>query len=300
MRSGWPEKSWPEKSTALRSRNASQGDFYATSSPARRQDDDAQRDIPAGGGERRLNGVGQAAAARYLHPHDEDGADVVPAEQLRELFAVVHGVELRTADHGDAPGKIAAVELRAGKRRAVRGNDKVRALQIGCRRAQQPDLHGPVLQGGRRAVLRGCGGRGEAHGLRAGAAARRVLRRLGGLHGGLVIGRGLALHKADGIGRAGGQAVAEPVAEMLTGQRCLAVHHGDGALVAGLRAQAAARAAFFINFNDPSDHGCYPPICVTFGWLSAVRQWPSSAHTSASPTHWRAYLHHCTQLSVSL
>ena len=55
----------------------------------------------------------------------------VPAEQLRELFAVVHGVELRAADHGDAPGKIAAVELRAGKRRAVRGNDKVRALQIG-------------------------------------------------------------------------------------------------------------------------------------------------------------------------
>lgn len=33
VRSGWPEKSWPEKSNALRSRNASQGDFYATSSP---------------------------------------------------------------------------------------------------------------------------------------------------------------------------------------------------------------------------------------------------------------------------
>ena len=30
--------------------------------------------------------MGQAAAARYLHPHDEDGADVVPAEQLRELI----------------------------------------------------------------------------------------------------------------------------------------------------------------------------------------------------------------------
>ena len=122
----WPEKHRPEKRNAFRA-------IFMLPLPAWRQNDDAQRDIPAGGGE-------SAVSTAWVRPPQHGtcirttrtGADVVPAEQLRELFAVVHGVELRAADQGDASGKIAAVELRAGKRRAVCGNDKVRALQIGA------------------------------------------------------------------------------------------------------------------------------------------------------------------------
>ena len=70
-----------------------------------------------------------------------------------------------------------------------------------------------------------------------------------------VVGRGLALFKGDGAGRARGQTVAQAVAVVLAHKARLAVHHGDGPLVAGAGAGAAAVALFFINANDLAKHG---------------------------------------------
>ena len=70
----------------------------------------------------------------------------------------------------------------------------------------------------------------------------------------LVIGRRLPLHKGDGPGGAGGQAVAQTVAVVVPHELRLAVHHGDGALVTGGGAGAAAVALLLIDFNNPSFH----------------------------------------------
>ena len=45
----------------------------------------------------------QPAAAGNLHPHERDAFDLVLAQNLTELFAVVHTVELRAADQRDFP-----------------------------------------------------------------------------------------------------------------------------------------------------------------------------------------------------
>ena len=46
-------------------------------------------------------GVFETAAAGHLHPHDGHALDVVIAEDLGQLFAVVHGIQLGAADEGD-------------------------------------------------------------------------------------------------------------------------------------------------------------------------------------------------------
>ena len=70
----------------------------------------------------------------------------------------------------------------------------------------------------------------------------------------LVIGRRLALHKGDGTGGTGRKVVAQTVAVVVPHQFRFPVHHGDGSLVAGLGAGAAAVAFISIDFNDSSFH----------------------------------------------
>ena len=70
----------------------------------------------------------------------------------------------------------------------------------------------------------------------------------------LVIGRRLPLHKGDRPGGTGGQAVAQPIAVIVPHELCLAIHHGDGALVTGGGAGTAAVAFFLIDLDDPSNH----------------------------------------------
>ena len=45
----------------------------------------------------------QPAAAGHLHPHDGDAFDVVLPDDLRQLFGIVHAVQLGTAHKGDVP-----------------------------------------------------------------------------------------------------------------------------------------------------------------------------------------------------
>ena len=152
----------------------------------------------------------------------------------------------------------------AGVSGAVGGDQEPRAVKIRSVHRHQLDLHRPL---GQAACLfsAGCfrGGRGLAlniPGLAAGAAAGQghtlfphfpLLIFHDGL---LVIGRRLPLYKGDGPGGAGGQAVTQAVAVIVPHEPRLAVHHGDGALVTGGGAGAAAVAFILIDFNDPSFH----------------------------------------------
>ena len=136
----------------------------------------------------------------------------------------------------------------------------------------QLDLHGPLAQlagGRRRGALPCLGGvqglghaaRADVHRLgRTAGAAGRVggLVLPGGLHGGLVVGRGLALLKRDGPRGAVWQAVAHAVAVVVAHQRGLAADHGNRALVAGGGAGPAAVAFLLVDVNDLSFHG-QPP-----------------------------------------
>ena len=74
----------------------------------------------------------------------------------------------------------------------------------------------------------------------------------------LVIGRGLALDKVNRVSRTDRQTVSKPVAVIVAQQLRLAVHDCNRALMARLRAQAAAGAGGFVNFNDRSFHVASP------------------------------------------
>ena len=124
------------------------------------------------------------------------------------------------------------MEVRTGKGGAVCGDQQVGVFVIGRGVAQKLELHGPVAQGSaRRAHARAA----------AGADMRRLLR---GEHSRFIVGRRFALLKGDRAHGAGGQAVAQTVAEVLPRQTRLAVHNVDRALVAGFGTQAAAVAFF--------------------------------------------------------
>ena len=66
--------------------------------------------------------------------------------------------------------------------------------------------------------------------------------------------RCLPLHKGDGPGGTGRQTVPQPVAVVVPHQLGLALYHGDGPLMTGLGAGAAAVAFLPVDFNDPSFH----------------------------------------------
>ena len=75
-----------------------------------------------------------------------------------------------------------------------------------------------------------------------------------GKHSLFVIGDGFAFSEGDGSGGAGGQTVAQTVAEVVAHKARLAVYDGDGALVAGIGAGAAAVAFILIDMNYLSLH----------------------------------------------
>ena len=153
------------------------------------------------------------------------------------------------------------MESRVGVGRAIGGDQQLGTVKVGGVGGHQLDLHRPLAQLAGRCFRRSSGGFGigvQGLGHTAGAAAEGVGRfmLLGSLHGGLVVGHGLALHKSDGPGGAVGQAVAKAVAVIVPHQMGFAVHHGNGTLMAGVGAGAAAVALGLINFNNsPFHHG---------------------------------------------
>ena len=156
------------------------------------------------------------------------------------------------------------VEGGVGVSGAVGGNQEPCAVKIWGVHRHQLDLHRPLGKAARLLGLRRFhGGRVltlNIPGLAPGAATGQGHALLPHFpllifHDGLlVIGRRLPLHKGDGPGGAGGQAVTQAVAVIVPHEPRLAVHHGDGALVTGGGAGATAVAFILIDFNDPSFH----------------------------------------------
>ena len=77
-----------------------------------------------------LCGVFQPAAAGDLHPHDGHALDVVAADDLRQLFGIVHAVQLGTAHQGDVSLDEPLVEGGVGVGGAVGGNQEPCAVKI--------------------------------------------------------------------------------------------------------------------------------------------------------------------------
>ena len=209
---------------------------------------------------------------------DGDALDIVLPDDLRQLFGIVHAVQLGAAHQRDVSLDEPFVEGGVGVGSTVGGNQEPRAVKIRSVHRHQLDLHRPL---GKAAHLLGLrrfhGGRVLAlniPGLAAGAAAGQGHALVSHFpllifHDGLlVIGRRLPLHKGDGPGWAGGQAVAQAVAVIVPHEPRLAVHHGDGALVTGGGAGAAAVAFILIDFNDPSFHVrsscCFSALIVLY------------------------------------
>ena len=133
---------------------------------------------------------------------------------------------------------------------------------------------------GARATVPASGVIDERAGGRAGAAAMGCSRSAAGHaavvaggqvrgDGGLIVGSGFPLHETDGVGGAGWQAVAQPVAIVVAYQARLAVDHGDGALVARVDAQAAAGALVLVDVNNLAEHGTSFASCRVSGSIIA-------------------------------
>ena len=139
---------------------------------------------------------------------------------------------------------------------AVGGKQQLAACKIRRVHGRKLDLAGPLRQL-RRALLRGL--RRVLRLLHlpdscAGAAAVCRLMRLCCLNRCLVIGRGFTLDEGNCVHRTCRQAVAEPVAVVVAHQLCFSVYDGNGALMAGGCARAAAIAESFVDLDDSSFH----------------------------------------------
>ncbi len=80
------------------------------------------------------------------------------------------------------------------------------------------------------------------------------LRHLSLLHGLFVVCGGLALDDFDRTGRTLRQAVAHAVAVVVLDEFCLAAHHRNRTLMAGVRAQPASVALRLVNLDNLSFH----------------------------------------------
>jgi hypothetical protein len=78
----------------------------------------------------------------------------------------------------------------------------------------------------------------------------------------VIVGRGFPFFKGDGSCGTGGQAVAQAIAVILTGEPCLAVYDRDGSLMAGSGTSSAAITFFFVDVNYFANHKKSFPVNV--------------------------------------
>ena len=77
-----------------------------------------------------MNGHLNSTAAGYLHADDGDALDVVLPDDLRQLFGIVHAVQLGTAHQRDVSLDEPLVEGGVGVGGAVGGNQEPCAVKI--------------------------------------------------------------------------------------------------------------------------------------------------------------------------
>ena len=97
-------------------------------------------------------------------------------------------------------------------------------------------------------------GNALAGGTGAPAGQRHFFGFLHSQHSSFIVGWGFPLFKGNGIHGSSRQTIAQAVTVVLLEQFCLAIYNANGIFVAGIGAQTAAVALFFINGNDSSDH----------------------------------------------
>lgn len=88
----------------------------------------------------------QSAAAGNLHTQDRKAADLIFCNDFCELFCVVYAVELRASDQRDPSPHEISVEICIGVSGTIRGDQKIRILEIGSGNRNQFDLAGPLIQ----------------------------------------------------------------------------------------------------------------------------------------------------------
>lgn len=86
----------------------------------------------------------QSAAARHFHTHNGHASDVVVSDDLRQLFGIIHAVQLGTSYEGDMPSDEPLVKCGVGVSRAVGGNQQFCTVKIGCVNRNELDLDRPL------------------------------------------------------------------------------------------------------------------------------------------------------------
>ncbi len=86
----------------------------------------------------------QPAAAGYLHADDGNALDVVFPDDLRQLFGIVHAVQLGTAHQRDVSLDEPLVEGGVSVGGAVGGDQEPRPVKIRGVYRHQLDLHRPL------------------------------------------------------------------------------------------------------------------------------------------------------------
>ena len=195
----------------------------------------------------------QAAAAGYLHTGNGNRTDVIVLQDRRQLDAVIHIVQLGTANYSHMVTDKFRMEIAIGIGSAICGNQQVTALEIRCVGCHQLELHRPH---GQLAGNLACGRfRSGRHGMHAGTRTSGLLPLCHMLLDCLrIIGQGFLFDKGNGTGGTVGQAVSQSVTIILPQQDSLAVFQPDCPLMARMDTQSAAVAFFLIYGNNSSFH----------------------------------------------
>ena len=210
-----------------------------------------------------LYGHFQTAAAGHLHAQDVKRPDVVEAENLAQLFRVVHVVQLGTALDGHMALHEVLVDGGIGKGGAVSSHQQSGSVKVGSLGGHELDLGGPLAQLAGPGLTRYRGGGSHGSGPHPGAAGRDggrgFFRRHVLLDSLCVIGPGLPLPEGDGVHGTGGEAVSQTIAVVLPDEDGFALPDLNGAFVTGGGAQAAAIACVFVDMDNFANHGVGSP-----------------------------------------
>jgi len=202
---------------------------------------------------RLLDGMDDAVATGHFHVSHRHRPNRIAGEDGGEFLDVRGDLIELGARHGHASAREQLlVEVRHGDRNAVGGDQHVSIFPHVAGRRDERELNRPVRQ--LRTLRRLL--RSQRTGHRSGALERLLRRRLlggaSGLDGGFVELVSLALFNSYRIERAGSQAGAQPVAEILGQQFGLAVDNLDRAFGTIRNTQTAAGAFVFVNPDDLS------------------------------------------------
>ena len=82
-------------------------------------------------GQRSLHSIAQTATARYSHPGDSNGPDIVVLKDFGQLFRIVHHVKLGATNQCYLIAHEILVEVAIGIRCAISSNQQIRIVKIG-------------------------------------------------------------------------------------------------------------------------------------------------------------------------